>query len=156
MKRPVEWSSDLACLVGYSPYSYTHSCPSPYLFPLLGSIPPRVPMLGWPSAHVQVLHPIQEMPRRQSTPGALDTTKPALNPLIWACGPNSNNNKRQHRGPRIDQQESQNFPSVTMALFTHSRDGRVLQSSEEKGIFDVVFFFSFLFSIWPKIDEIKS
>lgn len=44
-------------------------------------------------------------------------------------------------------------PSVTMALFTYSRDGRVLQSSEEKGIFDVVFFF---FLIWPKIDGVKS
>lgn len=43
-------------------------------------------------------------------------------------------------------------PSVTMSLFTHSRDGRVLQSSEENGIFYVFLFFS----IWPKIDGVKS
>lgn len=62
-----------------------------------------------------------------------------FNPLTRARLPASHSSsERQRKSPGFDQRDGQNFPAVTMALFTHY--GRVLQSSEEKGIFDVFSF----------------
>lgn len=61
-------------------------------------------------------------------------------------GLNNNNSKRQHKGPGFVQRESQNFPAVIMTLFTHSRDGRVLQFQKGR---------ESLMCLWPKLDEVK-
>lgn len=92
--------------------------------------------------------PQQEMPRFKSAPHAADPPSLPFNPLTGACLPNSNNNsKRQHKGPGFVQRESQNFPAVITTLFTHSRDGRVLQFQKRR---------ESLMCLWPKLDEVKS
>lgn len=135
--------------------AHPRRCPSPRLFSLaqdllwplfLGGAWVRRP--GPPPAHVQgPAFPQQEMPGLKWAAHAPDQPRLQFNPLTWVCLPNSNDSKRLHKGPGFDQRESQNFPAVTMALFTHSREARVLQSSEEKGLFDV----SLAKNWWSKI-----
>lgn len=129
------WSCSLMPCPGTSPSLH------PELPFLMSSLPPRTSCgllspLCRACEHVQQgpASPQQEMPGLRSAPPSL-----LCNPLTRACLPNSNNNSKDNTKAQGLTDGSQNFPAVTMALFTHSRDGRVLQSSEEEGIFDVSF-----------------
>ena len=155
MKRPVDWSSDLACLVGYSPYSYTHSCPSPYLFPPLGSIPPRVPTWAGLLRTCRSCIPYRKC--LDGNPLQAPLIQPSLRLTPWPelVGQTQTTTKDNTEARGLTNGRVR-ISLQLLWLCLHILETEGFCNLQKRREFLMWCFFFFLFSIWPKIDEIKS